>query len=444
MNNIVSNQNTIYQIAPNAYKTIEDISQRFNQSTPLKLCEIANFYDQLFSRSIKDYAEKLMQDPYSIPSLVSKLHRAFRSIKMQAIEMSSNAATWLLDVQTGERLFVAKIISLQEASQFGVPEYGGQSRERLYYLMDTKQFAGVPPTFLILNGGCLMSVQLALEGKDGIDIVWNGPGIYKDSIRRCIIHQFRTVNMDPSTHNYLLISSPKKAAVPIDGGYILPFQIKRSERFINVEYDPISKIYKGSLFDTTCLDEPFHLEEIEYIQNISLEEDAQLIKTYLVKERKHQLSIKICQAANLILKRAVDVSLQDRSLGKNATITLHDLCLIREARWAFNWMTSPEDLKEIDKRINDVFNYLRQIKECVLAHEEEVLDDQRQIDRSKLHQLAINMLKQFSLLISCQPPHVEVQDYKTIMVKYILGSREYESQASCLQKGELNTLLKAL
>lgn len=447
MTNLVSNQNIPSQI--NLHKeALEEISEQLNRVTPLVPQEIKTFYAKLFTGAIKDYAQQLLQDAYSIPSLIDKLHRAFCcAIKKQYVDISSTGAQWALDQQTNEKLFILKYSYLQEHNRFGVPITGGCVRERLYYRLDTQHFAGVPPTFRVkINANMTVSAQLFVEGRSIVLIIGNNAeqNLYRASIRKCIIHQFRAVNMDPSAQNVLIISQPEAAAIPVDGGYSLPFQVNGSERFIRLDYDLQKRCELGSLFDSPFFEEPFYQEEIDYIENINFQRDNELLNSYLSGEANYKSTIRICQIANQILKKAVGVSLNDKQQNKEVTITLNDLSIIRESQSIFKWIIQAKDESEIDQRIEQIFNCLCLMKAAVVAHRKDVVDDQNFVKSEKLEDLAIEMISQFSLSQLGQLPEEQVKEYKAILGRYILGAATFSTHYSLEKNPMLHGIIRKL
>jgi hypothetical protein len=360
--------------------------------------------------------------------IVNALYRATNSQSFQNVSESTVGAEWIIDTQTQGRLFISKGSFLQEHRDFSVPEHGGTARERLYYLMDTNHFAGVPPTFLVKDIFThrigTWSWQLAVQGEIKLSL----PQDYVCSFRKCLIHQIRTVNLDPSYMNILLTSTPHTLAIPIDGGYSLPFAWKGPrDPLIDIDSTNSSLRYAGSIFARPKLEEPFSPEEITHIQNSNLEQDGALLQTFLSGEQYCSQTIRICKIANLILKEAL----------RHSTITLHDVRLIYNLFYKIKWVFAEDTKGREEGEIKTLFTHAVTIKNAVRSLQPP------EISETHLQNVVLSLLKNFPSNLLPEPK-ASHPFYKSLATTYILGSWGFSYYSTLPTNKELYEILREL
>lgn len=339
---------------------LDQITEGISRAYYHNIKEIEVWHSLLFPDHVVQDAQFLREDPYGTPAIVDKLFRAVNNEKSIWVRspLGSRGASLVKDAHTEEILFIVKKTDdrpnkggfnrSEKPSNFGISEETDEGlieREKLYYDLDRDGFAGVPLTILMSLKGIYCSFQVYIQHIALLSHLNNASKqVLKPSLRRCTIHQIRTVNMDPNSDNVLIKSITPNGAIPVDGGFSLPFKISNC---------------KATEFDSSFLDEPFHDEEIEYIQKIDLDSDSSLIKSALDEEIETiNCTIKIFRAANLILKKAIEY---------NGEITLHDVVAIRK-RSFFAYIVAGADEEDILLRINRVLNELITIKSTIQSN----------------------------------------------------------------------------
>lgn len=302
-------------------------------------------------------------------NLVDKLYRAMHKSELVPTPSGSRGAHIIEDAKTKEKLFIVKQLTdkpmenglrrPEMPEDFGVPSDGVIDRERLYYELDRNRFAGVPFTILMRWNGLESSLQLYVEDQHPL-FSFTDPGelkILAPSLRKCAIHQFRTVNMDPNSTNILINSN---CAFPIDGGFSLPYTVDSSKE---------NSIEIATILSKENLDTRFTAEEVEYIRSLDIDADVKILESSLLEETNLQTQIKIFRVANMILKEAVRCSEEDFSLGKNAnqTITLSDVLATREIyvlnkKSLYTYALGGKNEKEILSRIDQIFDLILSLK----------------------------------------------------------------------------------
>ncbi len=378
---------SVYNPSPlQPQKEIEEISNSLNKFYYHNKSAVINWYDRL--SSIAPHWLELLKDPRSVPSIVYKIYLTLNMdrVRLERNPMGSTGSQWVKDSQTEEILFIRK--NVRNAYQYedlfegqdhpedlGIPISDNAQavieRERLYYELD-HGFAGVPFTVLLAWGEHSLqlyekSIGLLRSIKSQRDIE-----ILKPSLRKCVIHQFRMVNMDPTHSNVLIKEISPNGAIPIDGGYILPYKVDRLACCSLFEIAGRNKTLHGPPF----LDEKFSSEEVDYIRKIDLNADVDKLTFALSGEARvlNQI-IKIFRVANMILQVAVERSQTDISNGKkeNETITLHDVVSIREINrdekgaTLFAYILQANDDHHLLSRIEEIMNEICLIKKTILT-----------------------------------------------------------------------------
>lgn len=349
---------------------VENYNTRLRESSSITSEEIKELYTELATKEAET-TEVAFDKSHTLHSVVERLYRAVFFGEEISCDISTTGACKIVDRETRKVLIYSKSRFLQE--NFSVPDDGAIEREHLYYLLDKDNFAGVPPTFRVaITSNKIRSFNWFVENCEW----WYGYSEEKKpSLRKCVIHQFRTVNMDPSSPNLLSVRG-SNSVFPIDGGYCLPYDLSpKRNSFSVVNYPP--------LVDQPFLDTPFTEEECNYIGNINIEEDEKLIRSH-VKEDQITKILKIFRVANLLLKKAAE-----QSQGKpGVAITLHDLCNIRDLRSfhkspktsLFEYILESRDEGDTISRIDFVFNEIIRIKTIIYKD-----------DRTDLKELTLNL-----------------------------------------------------
>lgn len=331
---------------------LAEIVYRLKEPQAITPGEIARFRNILAYSKDKDF---LFDDDHTLDATINRLYRAVFFYKTEKCDLSTNGAEIIKDSKTGETLFYAKSFWLFE--DLGVPQNGSVGREHLYYLLD-RGFAKVPPAFRVDMPK--LGIRSFHWYKNDCKW-WDDRNITgKVSLRKCFIHQYRTVNMDPSSPNLLTARGSDESFVfPIDGGYTLP------ERF-HSRREPFSIGNHVPLREKPYLDEPFSEEEKTYIESIDLEKDKELVTKHCMPS---QPVLKIFEVANLLLKKAAE--------GKGEIgITLHDLRSIREIREfsppSKSLFEQILESQNIIERIDKVFQQIIEIKTVILSSESDL------------------------------------------------------------------------
>lgn len=394
--------------------------KRLKEPDPLTTEHINDLYLTLFQSSGESKTSDCLFDKtHSLSSVAYRLYRAVFFGKMkEETNLSTNEGKYVIDKETNMVLFFAKGPHLKE--NLGVQKNEAIEREHLYYLLDQGRFAGVPATF---------HVKKSLSERYSFN--WYVENCYwlsnrqfaekKVSLRKCVIHQFRTVNMDPSIPN-ILVPQGGSDAFPIDGGYCLPSSLSDERRPFSIPTDQ-------PLVEKPYLDEPFTEEELLYIQNINIENDKELISNHLKKGYKIQSVLKIFEVANRILKKATEEQL--KKAPNEVSITLHDICHIRDLRSNKNFPRKSifeyilEGLNEDDivKRIDFTFSEIRRIKTAILMN-----------DNKTPEKLALELLETFDKTNFVM---------KKLAAYYIFGEKVYYEYLEG-QETEIKTLLKSI
>lgn len=338
-------------IVPSAATNYSEICEMLRSPKPLAYEEVIGMKE-----AVQD-GDYPFDKHYKLKDIVDRLHRAvFSSDYVPGGEyFGSNGAYKVTERVSEEILFVAKDGGLLESQEYGVPANESVCREHLYYLLDRENFAAVPPVFRVKLRSLTYSWSLYVRTES------RSAGDKPDlSLRRCFIHQFRTVNMDASNGNILF--SNERHFFPIDGGYSLPVQLKpRINSFGGV--DNYAAFRENSVYE-----QRFSVEEAEYIERIDIEKDSKLISEHLPSFSRELSSdvIKIFRVANVILKLAVEFG-KGRSSEEN-TITLHDLSSIceecgRDRRELLYYILSGD--ADVDVRVRGVFKDVIRIKDYI-------------------------------------------------------------------------------
>lgn len=345
--------------------------EKLKTSNPVNCNEIANLY-----AAFKDDKSLAFDKSHTFQALICRLHQAVFSGEEKFCDISSTGAIRLCDRATQEILFIVKSTYLPQ--NLGVPRGEGMPREHLYYLLDNGGFAGVPPTIPVeWTQDRKRTFQWFKENTKE----WDGKRTEarKAALRRCAIHHFRTVNMDPSRPNILIPKDNPNDAFPIDGGYCLPYEISAERQNFDI-------MDRRCLKNKPYLDEPFSEDEKTYIREIDIQQDITLVHNYLVKGNRTHDVLRIFNTANLLLKQAAD----------SFSITLHDLCSIIDINHVypysnntlFQWIAEGGEENEIKARIETIFNEIIRIKSTIRAQAQEnseqcALELIKTIDQSK-------------------------------------------------------------
>lgn len=332
--------------------TAIDCIARLKQPTPLTLDEIQAF---------PEVDPKIPFDrTHSLQAVIQRLKRAAFHSREEVCPLSSNGARKVIDTETGAVLFYAKSGSLHE--NFGVPRGGAVEREHLYYLLDHKGFAGVLPTFRV-------QYRSFTWYKENCWHWWKTEkhAENKVALRKCTLHQIRTVNLDPTSPNILVPQEDRNHPFPIDGGYSLPQDLSEKKHDFTVAED------SPALIEKPFLDEPFTPEEIAYVERIDLKEDQKLVDTHLKWLDSKPPVLKIFTAAICTLKIAVE---QCKKASPQAVqITLHDLCALRmyyarnqgcNNTCLLEQIASESDKENMLRRTEALFQEILKIKQTVI------------------------------------------------------------------------------
>lgn len=397
-------------IGRNVY-CLEDIKNRLLQAEPITQQEIKNFWEVIENPAITkaEKAEFFFDRSHTLYEIVSKLYRGVFFSKEEYCDTSSTGALKIIDNESLKTLFYSKPSSLPE--NMGVPRDGAVPREHLYYLLD-RGFAGVPPAIRVLTQ---CGVRTFHVFKDNCTWFRDRTKQRKASLRKCVIHQYRMVNMDPSDLNILIPNKDGTAALPIDGGYCLPESMK------NVTCHSFSIGDDKALLERPYLDEPFTEEEKDYIKKIDIDSEKNFINLHMGKKNLRVLTI--FQIANILLKQAADYP-----QGEQASITLHDLCIIRNISLSnegsvFQQLSScPES--DILQRISDLFNKVIEIKTAIHSCKGENLDES-----------AVGILNT-----------IDEQNrlLRKIAAQYVLGANEYCRILKSPRESLIKNLLKII
>lgn len=301
---------------------------------------------------------------YKLKDVVERIYQALTKSRVEHFDeySSTNGAQKVIDKSTGKVLFVSKSNILSEGRQFNVPDGKAIPREHLYYLLDRDNFAGVPPTFRVIYefeyGSLIQSFNLFVENQTSVNFFslrkeLNAP------LRRCFIHQFRTVNMDPTSGNILIPNDRKgSTAFPIDGGYCLPKRFARGRN----DFDLISRHDTRIYFE-----DRFSEEEMAYIEKIDIAADKNLIRQQLPNVEWETLTV--FEVANRILKKAV--VLDRKSNPGEATVSVHDLGMIWETLVLdapvdsfFEYILQDQE-GDVESRIDRVFSDIVRVKTTI-------------------------------------------------------------------------------
>ncbi len=358
------------------------VCERLRSPETLKLEDIEELRREVVN------ADVAFDKHHKLKDVVDRLHRAVTNSKCEKCSeyLSSNDAEMVIDGKTHQTLFIAKYNYLSQGRQFCVPESQAVAREHLYYLLDRNNFAGVPPTFRVFLNSLNQSLNLYCESHESVTCASSEHqmklGIH---LRRCFIHQFRTVNMDPSSGNILIPSNREILnAFPIDGGYCLPERFSKSR----LSFDLVSH----SLNDHIFYDEQFSEEEKAYIENIDIGADKKLIGNHIPLLEGE--SLKIFEVANKILKAAV--AFEKRSNSGDVVISLRDLSIIWNERdpqnlevslFEFILSSKEKSVEErIDKVFKDIIGMKRFIQENKMKGPEEIIDGLHRMHRGNMHE----------------------------------------------------------
>lgn len=352
---------------------MENYITRLRDPSPITCEEIKHLYMATITPKEVETTEVLFDQSHTLRLVIERLYKAVFFGDEILCDLSTTGACKVSDKLTKQVLFYSKMCFLPE--NFSVTDNGAIGREHLYYLLDRRNFAGVPPTFRVaLTVSKIRSFNWFVENCNW----WHGYSEEREhSLRKCVIHQFRTVNMDPSSPNLLIVRG-SNSVFPIDGGYCLPYAISPKRNSFSVANHP-------PLVDQPFLDTPFTEEECRYIGNINLDEDENLISSHL-KEDQMPMILKIFRVANLLLKKAAEQSQQKPAV----CVTLHDLCNIRDLRSfhklpktsLFEHILLAADESDMISRIDGVFNEIIRIKTIIYKD-----------DRTDLEQLTLNVFK---------------------------------------------------
>lgn len=387
------------------------IKERLKEPEPITAEEIKQYNDFISKSSESNF---LFDKTHTLQAVVQRLFQANITKPTEDFcEISSNGATKILD-RSGRILFYSKPSCLSE--NLGVPKNEPVEREHLYYLLDHGNFAGVPPAFRVKVYDEIRSLHWFINNCQSF---FDYPLERKSAARRCFIHQFRTVNMDPSSFNILIPKNDNAAIIPIDGGYSLPFNLTCNISFDIADNPPLKQ--------NPYLSGPFTNEELEYIEHIDIESDIELIKKHFGKRpassaEKDQKIFKIFRTANQILKIAADEF--KKVSPENISITLHDICKIRdidifsEFKSISLFQTILEAENSIEK-IHEIFSEILEIKK-------EILNDNENTPKN----LALNCINK-----------TKNQWIKKLGALYALGKKNY---SDILESKEESTLKKEL
>lgn len=322
------------------------IIERFRSPISITIDEIKKWHEEGVSPDV------VFDKKYTLNEVIHRLYRATNTGQQKFCVDSTNGAFEILDEKTQKCLFIDKSGSL--SADLGIRKNKGIAREHLYYLLDNEGFAGVPPTFYVSieereHSFCWYRSNCSWW--DGLRTEEN-----KAALRKCLIHQFRTVNVDPG-HRNILVRKGSNTVFPIDGGHSLPTTLGKGFPFAIPD--------SVSLLAKPYLNTPFTEEEKAYIEKIDIEKDEALIRGYF--KRPDLNVLKIFHVANLLLKKAIETS----------QITLHDLCNIRDLKaYQGDRVTilfeqiMESDLNDVTKRIDSLFQDIIQIKEKILTSED--------------------------------------------------------------------------
>lgn len=343
---------------------------RLLERRPITREEIKGFYTEFCQKpqaaGLKT-SDFLFDRSHTLISLIERLYRAVFFGREAECPFSTTGGVRIFDNETNETLMYSKGQMLSES--LGVPLDEAIQRERLYYLLDNNGFAGVPPTLSIkLSTIKVRSFQWFKEGCE-----WSSNLSLlqaKASMRKCFIHQFRTVNMDPSVRNVLIPMENQSSAFPIDGGYSLPTFFSDDRRLF-------AGTDNRKLLEKPSFEDPFNDEELSYLKGIDIESDKKLIKNHLKNCDEVESVLSIFQTANLILKKAGERFKKEEI--NQPCISLQDLYIIRESRPAYNepgtslfdYILEPFEIGDLETRIESVFDEIIKLKMAILANQSE-------------------------------------------------------------------------
>lgn len=202
-----------------------------------------------------------------------------------------------------------------ENAKGGIKPGTGYIREIAAYLLDRHHFAGVPETIVLklpnklfqkrdhANGCKVGSLQRCITNYDGSPCKASsdvGPAQFNTAqVHRIGIFDIRLLNCDRHGGN-ILVQEERDGTVtlrPIDHGYCLPYTLEDLD--FEWLFWPQAK-------------RPFGPEEIEYVNNLSPEDDAMTLEKLGVAEE----CIELVKAATMALKVGVQLGLTLRQLGE--------------------------------------------------------------------------------------------------------------------------------
>lgn len=202
-----------------------------------------------------------------------------------------------------------------ENAKGGIRPGTGYIREIAAYLLDHGHFAGVPETIELklpnklfakrdsVNGCKVGSLQRCVSNFDGSSCKASndmGPGRFPThEIHRIGIFDIRILNCDRHGGNILVQEQANGTFMlrPIDHGYCLPHSLEDLD--FEWLFWPQSKL-------------PFGREEVDYVNRLDPEEDAQLLRKLGIQEE----CIELMRAATDVLKIGVGLGLTLRQLGE--------------------------------------------------------------------------------------------------------------------------------
>lgn len=313
-------------ISLNDQQALQEVKKELKRSYYHNAKAVKSWHASLFPEG--NSSNFCLDDSTNLPAFVHNLFKVVVEGEgiWERAPLGSRGASFVKDPRTQQILFVVKknsdlpetdcIGRSEQVSDYGISLKNEEAlieRERLYYHLDSKRFAGVPKTVLITFQRDYCSFQVYVPHIGSLNTLsLSQKEFYKSSLRKCVIHQFRTVNMDPTEENVLITT---ERAIPIDGGFSLPESINQHK------WGLFAIAGKSMALHTRpFLDEPFSEEEIQYIQNLNLLKDTEKIQNLLDDESKKDI-IKIFHVAHMILQEAIKF---------NDSITLHDVIAIRQ------------------------------------------------------------------------------------------------------------------
>eukprot|EP00276_Gloeochaete_wittrockiana_P005677 CAMPEP_0184656094 /NCGR_PEP_ID=MMETSP0308-20130426/15557_1 /TAXON_ID=38269 /ORGANISM="Gloeochaete witrockiana, Strain SAG 46.84" /LENGTH=542 /DNA_ID=CAMNT_0027093023 /DNA_START=262 /DNA_END=1890 /DNA_ORIENTATION=- len=232
----------------------------------------------------------------------------------------------------------------------GVPAGQGFMRERVAYLLDHKQAAGVPPTVMVALSTPMSTLGSALKRRTGsFQLFINetvpsdeyGPSMFPTQRVHFIgLLDIRLMNAD--RHGGNVVWSPTRHdLVPIDHGLTLPEYpyLNEGDLWFCWMSWPQAKV-------------PFCVETREYIKNIDVEAEIQTIQNEVKLSERSILTLRI---GTLLAKRAVAEGLTLFEIGHLVCTTespnIQSLCNDCEKEHP---ITSPEFLACFDQALSNV------------------------------------------------------------------------------------------